>query len=188
MAVLVRYTYTFTARGVVDAPYRCVACRLTTIGHAQCEGVGSHTTVLFRPDEAAVQRDAQRDLQTKGTWLVDSSPCPRCGATSEALRDALAAYDAAYPGGRRGKRLTIFGVGFGVTATIALACVVSMIAFPTEGSSASDMVGAAVCAATFLLAVGSAISTVIAFIMGPAPRPAAAGSIPPGVWFDPPSS
>lgn len=186
MAVIRTYSFTYTARGVVDVPYRCSSCHLVTTGHAQCEGVGKTSSAVVRPDEEAARRDAQLDLEKNGRLAVSGCPCPRCGAASEALLAAMAEYDAKYPQGQRGRRLSIFLVGFAISASIALACIASMIAFPSKGSTASDMVGAALCGGSFLLAIGSAIAAIVTFVVGPGPRPVGVASIPPTVWFDRP--
>lgn len=186
MIPIVRRRLTITTQGVVDIPYTCTACGLTTLSHVRAQGVGHSTTAYVSPNEEGARRSAQENLEKNARAVVDACLCPRCGAPAQALRDKIAEWDRKTQGGTSTRKLAVLGIGMGITLSIALLCVGSMLAMPTQGSTWRDMIGAAACMAMGITLLGGLVSVIAYFFSGPGARPVVPTTNPTNLWFDRP--
>jgi hypothetical protein len=183
---VIRRRVTVKTSGVVDVPYRCEHCQLATLAHAQVHGTGIVTRAYISPSEDEARAVAYKHMDRAAREIVATCLCPRCGAPPASVVKAQQEFDAKNPGGVGRRKTGILIGGLGITALIAVSCIAAMLLAPTKGKTASDMVGVALCAATFLSLIGGTISLVVYMLVSPGKRPEIPTSNPSCLWFDPP--
>lgn len=182
---VVRRSVTVTTRGVVDMPFSCDACGLSTTAHVQAEGKGTASALYISPDADRARNAASSALHGRAREILATCPCPRCGAAPRLAREALAAWEGRVRSrGQIRKVMLVVGLAFGLLTSGG--CGALMIATPNKGMTSEDVILPALVLAAMWFGACAVVTLIVWAILGPGSKPLLLSRLPQNVWMDPP--